>query len=151
MNDTIKDITNYLFDCNFTDDAFDPEGAEVHLDKSRDLMEAYPWIDIIQEWHNYLYTKCNSLEKIINFANLFYYYEGAENYNPEPYKFLGYLYANVDMDRYWDQAGELFESISITMLERQLLINTMEDPYYNPLKDPKIVSEIKKWHKSNPQ
>jgi len=145
MKQTIKEVTDYLFCCEFMDDSFDPDGNEIHLDTAQELFESYPWNDIIQEWHNYLYTNCHTPHEIINFANLFYYYDGANDYNPDPYRFLGYLYAHVDMDTYWDEAGELFDSIAISILENQLLISTSEDPYYNPLKDPKILLEIERW------
>ena len=141
MIDTIKDTTLYLFNCDFFSDNFDPEGKEYHLDKAQELQESFPWVDIINEWHNYLYSNCNTPESVINFANLFFYYEGADNYNPEPYKFIGYLYSKVNMDIYWEQAGDLFDSIAIDILSNQQLINIAEDPYYNPLKDQKIIRE----------
>lgn len=145
MLNSIKDITTYLFDCNFFSDDFDPEGKEEHLDKAQELQESFPWSDIIREWHNYLYNNCHTAEDVINFANLFFYYEGADEYNPDPYRFIGYLYARVNMDTYWEQAGDLFDSIAIDILSNQQLINLAEDPYYNPLKDKKVIGEIEKW------
>ena len=145
MLNTIKDITTYLFNCDFFSDSFDPEGKEEHLDKAQELQESFPWVDIINEWHNYLYTNCLTAEEVINFANLFFYYEGADDYNPNPYKFIGYLYARVDMDIYWDQAGDLFDSIAIDILSNQQLIDITENPYYNPLKDKKVLDETIKW------
>ena len=44
------------------------------------------------------------------------------------------------MDKYWDEAGELFEGLVITILSNHGLVNLMEDPYYNPLKDGRIQS-----------
>lgn len=149
MNNNISDITQYLFNCNFFDESFDPENEEVHLDKAQELQSTYPWIDIITSWHDYLYTSCHSADEIINFANLFFYYEGADSFNPEPYKFLGYLYAFVDMDIYWDQAGELFESIAIDILSRQQLIDICENPYYNPLEDSNILKEVEIWKENS--
>jgi hypothetical protein len=145
MITSIYDTTLYLFSCNFFDDSFDPEGQEEHLDRAYELQKSYPWIDIITEWHNYLYNKCKTPEEVINFANLFFYYEGVSNYNPEPYKFLGYLYAKVDMDIYWDIAGDLFDSIAIDVLQNQCLIDLTENPYYNPLEDSNVIVEIDKW------
>lgn len=145
MINNIKDTTSYLFNCDFFSDDFDPEGQEVHLDKAQELQEVFPWIDIINEWHNFLYDNCNTPESVINFANLFFYYGGADDYNSDPFKFIGYLYAKVDMNIYWDQAGDLFDSIAIDILSNQQLIDISENPYYNPLKDPQIISEIKKW------
>ena len=145
MQKTLKEITEFLFNNNFMDDSFDPEGEEIHLYVSQKLFESHPCNDIIQEWHNDLYNNCHTATEVINFANLFYYYEGADNYNPEPYKFIGYLYAHVNMDKYWDEAGDLFDSIAIAILENQLLINTSNDPYYNPLTDPNILTAINNW------
>lgn len=145
MNKEIIKITKYLFDCDFFDDNFDPEDHEIHLDAAYKLQESFLWNDIIAEWHNYLFTNCKTPEEVINYANLFFYYGGANDYNPNPYKFLGYLYAHVDMDKYWDRAGDLFDSIAIDLLSEQLLIDIVEDPYYNPLKDPKVLEEIENW------
>jgi hypothetical protein len=145
MINDIKNITKYLFNCDFFNDDFDPEGKEEHLDMAHELQEKYPWSDIIDEWHNYLYTNCRTAEDVINYANLFFYYEGADEYNPDPYKFIGYLYARVNMDTYWEQAGDLFDSIAIDILSNQQLINLAEDPYYNPLKDKNIIDEIARW------
>lgn len=49
------------------------------------------------------------------------------------------------MDIYWDQAGDLFDSIAIDILSNQQLIDITENPYYNPLKDKKVLDEIIKW------
>ena len=84
MQNTIKEMTDFLFNCNFMDDNFDPEDNETHLDAAQELLELHPWNDVIQEWHNYLYTNCHTADEIINFANLFYYYSGADDYNPDP-------------------------------------------------------------------
>lgn len=147
MQESIKDITEYLYNCNFLDDNFDPENEEYHLDKANELCCTHQWNEIIEEWHKYLYEKCRTPEAVINFANLFYYYGGADRYNPEPYKFLGYLYKNVDMDVYWDNAGDLFDSIALNVLQNQGLIDIKNDPYYNPLEDKHILKEIDKWNK----
>ena len=145
MNSSISEITSFLFNTDFFDDAFDPEDNEIHLDKAQELFESFPWNDIITEWHNYLFNNCHSPEDVINYANLFFYYGGSEEYNPEPYKFLGYLYSHVDMESYWEKAGDLFDSIAINILQNQQLIDLNEDPYYDPLKDPKIIKEIANW------
>ena len=49
------------------------------------------------------------------------------------------------MDIYWEQAGDLFDSIAIDILSKQQLINIVENPYYNPLKDQKIIRETRNW------
>jgi len=142
MKDKLEQITEELFSQNFFDDNFDPDGQEINLDKAQELMEQYPWNDIITVWHEHLYNKCASPEEVINFANLFIYYGGTDGYNPNPYKFLGYLFYRVDMDVYYDDAYNTFEAISLNILSYQNLIDLNEDPYYTPLKDSKILSEI---------
>ena len=145
MNESITKTTQYLFNVNFFDDTFDPEGKEEHLEKSKELISSFQWNDIITEWHNYLFNNCKTVSSVINYANLFFYYGGAQLYNPDPYTFLGYLYAYVDMDEYWDEAGDLFDSISIDILQNQLLLDLKENPFYSPLEDPNILDKIEYW------
>ena len=40
--------------------------------------------------------------------NLYVYYDAASMKIPDPLDFISYLYYRVDMDEYWDEAGELF-------------------------------------------
>ncbi|WP_026506534.1 hypothetical protein [Butyrivibrio sp. MC2013] len=142
---SIHEITNYLFQCDYFDDNFDPDGDEQHLDKAYELFQKFIWDDIIVEWNKYLFENCHTSDEVINYANLFIYYEAASKYNPEPYTFLGYLYAHVDLDKEWDKAGDLFDSIAIEMLGAQNLIDLMEDPYYSPLKDERILKSVDYW------
>ena len=129
MNKNIKEITDYLFRCDYFDESFDPEGEENHLSEAEELQVSFPWNDIIVEWHKYLYTQCKTEDDVINFANLFMYYGGADNYNPDPYKFLGYLYSQIDLDKRWDDAGDLLDSIAIDVLSYQQLIDLQSNPY----------------------
>ena len=142
---TIDEYTNYLFNCCFTDDAFDPEDHEDHLKMSWELFDNYSWEDIYPVWVEYLHTKCDTPEDVINFVNLYIYYEGADQTVPNPIEFISYLYFKVDMDKYWDEAGDLFDGLAINILSKQGLVNTMENPYYNPLKDERILSGISAW------
>ena len=73
-NSTIKNETEYLFRCDFFSDEFDPDGEEEHLDRADNLLEAYPWKDIFNSWHDFLHANCKTPEEVINFCNLFFYY-----------------------------------------------------------------------------
>ena len=139
---TIEEYTNYLLNCRFTDDSFDPEGHEEHLQASWELFENYSWEEIAPAWMEHLYMNCKTPEEVINFVNLFIYYEAADRPINDPIKFIGYLYYKVDMDKYWNEAGELFEGVAITILSKSGLVNTMADPYYNPMKDSRIIKEV---------
>lgn len=145
---TVKEYTNYLLSCRFTDDSFDPEGHEEHLQASRELFENYSWEEIYPVWMGHLYTDCKTPEEVINFVNLFIYYEAADQPISDPIKFIGYLYYKVDMDKYWDQAGELFEGVAINVLSKSGLLDTTVDPYYTPMKDSRILKEIDELRKA---
>ena len=142
---TIEEYTDYLFNCCFTDDAFDPEEHEDHLKMSWELFDNYSWADIYPVWDRYLHTKCETPEDVINFVNLFIYYEAADLTVPNPVDFISYLFYKVDMDKYWDEAGDLFDGLAINILSKQGLVNMMENPYYSPLKDERILAGVSSW------
>ena len=142
---TIEEFTAYLFGCNFTDDNFDPEDNEEHLKASWELFEKFTWEEIYPVWKHYLQTACLTPDDVINFVNLYVYYEASDLPVPEPIEFIGYLYSQVDMDQYWDNAGELFEGLAISVLTKTGNLNLMETPYYNPLKDERVLNSISRW------
>lgn len=79
---------------------------------------------------------------VINFVNLYIYYEATDLKIPAPLDFVSYLYYRVDMNKYWDEAGELFEGLAISILSKHGLINMMKNPYYDPTKDERILNRI---------
>ncbi len=66
----------------------------------------------------------------------------ADKKIPDPSDFISYLYYRVDMDLYWDDVGELFEGLAISILSNHGLANMLEDPYYDPAKDARILNRI---------
>jgi hypothetical protein len=139
---TIEEYSNYLLNCHFTDDSFDPEDHEDHLKASWELFENYPWEDIYPVWMRRLHENCLTPTDVINFVNLYIYYDAANKKIPDPFDLISYLYYRVDMDNYWDEAGELFEGLAINILSKHGLLNMMADPYYDPTKDERILSRI---------
>ena len=61
------------------------------------------------------------------------------------------IYYKVDMEKYWEEAGETFESLSISLLEECGKINLLKDPFYTPMNDLEILKHIEKWRQSNGQ
>ena len=57
-------------------------------------------------------------------------------------KFIGYLYSRVDMDRYWDDAGELFERHAVSVLTKTGHLYMMETSCYDLLKDERVLDSI---------
>lgn len=142
---TIEEYTDYLFNCRFTDDTFDPEDNEEHLKMSWELFDNYSWEEIYPVWIRHLHKECATPDDVINFVNLYVYYDAADMKIPDPIKFVSYLYYRVDMDAYWDKAGELFDGLTISILSKHDMINMTADPYYNPLKDERILTGISNW------
>ena len=138
---SIEEYANYLFNCCFTD----AEDHEDHLKMSWELFDNYAWLDIYPVWIQYLHAKCEMPEDVINFVNLYVYYEVADQTVPNPVEFLSYLYFKIDMEKYWDEAGELFDGLAVNIFSRQGLVNIMENPYYSPLKDERILSDVAAW------
>lgn len=142
--DVINQETEYLFNCNFFSDDFDPEDNCTHLDRAELLLDNYDWKDIFQAWNSFLHTKCPSTGDVINFCNLFVYYGGHENFIPDPYEFIGYLYYRINLDLYWDEASSVLDSIAIGILSRTGEVNLSKQPDYRPEKDSKIIAEVEK-------
>ena len=147
MSKEIYSISKYLLECDFMDDRFDPEGNEEHLNAADDLLSLYPWQDIYPVWEDFLFNHCTTPEKVINFVNLYIYYGASDYPIPNPLQFVGYIYYMVDMDKYWDEAGELFDGLAIRLLSYGKLVDILEDPYYSPLKDKRIEAKIAEWKK----
>ena len=143
----IKNETEYLFKCDFFSDEFDPDGEEEHLDRADNLLEAYPWKDIFNSWNDFLHANCKTPEEVINFCNLFYYYGGTDQFIPEPYSFLGYIFSIVDWDKNWDTAGDFLDGFCISILEKAGEVSLVKDPYYQPWNDPKLQQAVNA-HKS---
>ena len=97
---SIQEYTDYLFNCRFTDENFDPQDHEDHLKTSWELFESYDCNSIYPAWLNHLYNNCHTPEDVINFVNLYIYYEASENSLDNPLGFIGYLYYRVDMDEF---------------------------------------------------
>lgn len=77
------------------------------------------------------------------------YYGGLDYYVPHPYDFIGYIYYMVDINKYWNDAGDLLDNMSITILENSGDLSTTQDPYYQSWKDPRILNAIEEWRKKD--
>ena len=145
MLNTIQEYTEYLFDCDFMADSFDPEGNEEHLKVSWECLEKFEWDEVFTTWEAYLYSKCSSVEAVINFVNLYFYYDCSNKKVHDAIKFISYLFYKVDIDKYWDEAGELFYSLTIDVLSNNGFLSQVEAVYYDPLDDPRITAAVYRW------
>lgn len=141
----LEAYTNYLFNCNFNSENFDPDGNETHLDIVEKIREEYPWTQIIEEWTTYLYEKCITPQEVLNFCNLFIYYGGTDNYVPNPYKFSGYLLYKLNVLLDDSNIFNLIDGLIISILQYQGLVNLNNNPYYSIEKDNNIITAKEKW------
>ena len=147
MNKDVKDLSkeaNYLFNLNFYKDLTSDEIEDTYLDYVDTLLNNYNWFDIFNSWFDYLKTSCPNDDDVINWANLFLWYDGCEHPIPDPYEFLGYLFYRVDVSKNAD-AQHIFDSISISVLEKIGKVDIVSDTTYTPESDPEILKAVAKW------
>lgn len=51
------------------------------------------------------------------------------------------------MDKYWDAAGDLFDSLTIEVMTTAKLVDIVADPYYSPFEDKRIQEGVARWKK----
>jgi len=143
-NISLKEITKYLFDCDFNDPTFDDETSE-HGEAAETLIRELGWPEVFDSWFDYLLNNCPTEKAVVNFANLFFYYGGADRPLRDPYRFISYLYYRVDTSKYEDDAITIFDSIAIAMLSKIGDVSLEKTPDYAPENDAAIKEAVEKW------
>lgn len=142
-NELLEKI-NFLFECDFFSDDFDPDGEEIHSDANNDLIEKYDKKDILDCSLDYFYSHCKFVNDIINFCNLFFYYGYQDIDNPHAIEFLGYIFSVINYDDYPD-TYDFIDSFACSVMEHNKLASLYNDPYYAPEKDERIIKAIEVW------
>lgn len=145
----LKRKIEYLFSCDYFADDFDPEGNEIHYDMAQELLDNFEWNLIYKEIFKHLIGECKTPKDIYNFCNLYFSYLFDEQEVPNPYEFLGFITYKIDLDNNWDNYGDFIDSFAISILEKSNLVDTVKNPYYNFLKDPKIIEAIETWRNND--
>lgn len=143
------EATDHLFNCDFNDENFDPDGAQVHLELAEQIISNYSWKNVFEAWNSYLRNRCKTTEQVINFCNLFYYYGGQDHVIPNPYDFIGYLLYMIDVDKSWEETGDLIDSLCVSVLEKAGFVSLVKDPYYQVWRDPKALAAADSYRKQN--
>ena len=144
--DELMRSVDYLYNCDFFSDEFDPEDHEEHLHKAAEIMQMYTYTDFHQASFKWMRSHCASPEQYINFANLYFYYGGADFYVDNPYPFLAYLYNGIDWERdsvNAEKADEIFWSVAVDLLQHSEMYHGYADEY-DPFKDPVLTEERKR-------
>ena len=134
---------DYLFNCNFFDDSFDPEDHEDHQDFADKVLQSYSWDEIYGYFFRHLTQDCTTAESVYNATNLYFVYCFDKNPVPNPYELVGYVLFRIDLDKYWDEYGDFIDSFAVSVLESSKKVSLMTDPYYAPWEDPKSLSKWK--------
>lgn len=142
--DLIESI-DYLFNCDYFSDNFDPEGHEEHQDFAKTLLENYSWEQIYDGVFAFVTNNCTTPEATYNAINLYYCYLFDKKIIPNPYEFCGYILYRIDLDKYWDEYGDFVDSFVISILETCGVVNLKQNPYYQPWEDEKILKAIEEW------
>ena len=144
--ETIKEITKKLFSVKYETDLEDDEVYDKYVDMASQLIEKNDWLDVYSCWYYYLINNCKTEEDILNFAHLFWYYEGYNQVIPNPIEFCSYFYANISLENQLENSPVL-DGIAWYALKNSDKYSNVE-PYFEnfePLRTPEIISGIKKW------
>lgn len=134
---SIKEITNYLFDIDYWSDDYD-ETENERFEILEKLLSDYPWKDIWNEWVLYLIEKCTTSRDIENYLDLLFAYEISKQFIPNPIDFAGYLYHRIGNDLLIGDLQHMMDSVIIPILQHQGLLD-----YYDNCIAPEADSRIK--------
>ncbi len=144
---SLQEDLRYLFDCNFFDEDFDPEGNETHQDFAGNVLAKYNWEDVYNWFFCHLTTDCISAEAVYNALNLYYCYCFDEYPIRNPYELIGYILARIDLDAHWDEYGDFIDGFANSILQKTGNIDLQKDPYYQCWKDPHVQQSVEEWRK----
>ncbi len=143
---TIKEITKELFSVNYEDDFEDEEVADAYERKADEMIKNYKWSDVYACWYDYLINSCDGEEKVLNFANLFWCYEGYRQFIPNAVEFCAFFYACISFDHH-PEAISVVDGIAWNALVKSGTISQSEISFddFAPADVPAIGEAINKW------
>lgn len=139
-----KKEIEYLFDCDYFSDDFDPAGNEEHAKFADKLVSENMWEDVFETIKQYVSENVKTEKQIVNFVNHYMGYGFARKVIDYPYQFIAYFYKYFDVDKNWDNGGESIDSFATCILDTCDCIDLVEDPYYDASKDKKLLNEVEK-------
>lgn len=111
-----------------------------------ELIKKNNWHDVHACWYDYLINKCKTEEEILNFANLFWLYEGYNQIIPNPVEFCSFFYARSSFERH-HEAIPVVDGIAWCALVNSGIISESDSSFenYAPYDYPLITEAINKW------
>jgi hypothetical protein len=145
---TLDEITEKLFNVDFEKDLDDEKKYDEYVNMAADTIKQNGWENVYKSWYDYLINCCKSEDSIINFANLFWSYEGYKQVIPNPYEFCGYFYANICLEKQTDIIPVL-DGITWNALVNSSIYSSNDNYFedFSPFNDEKLLESIDKWKK----
>ncbi len=141
--DEIRAVTKEIFS------APDAEQYAPLRQKAEGLIQRHGWDAVYPAWKEYLFTCCDTPEKVYDFAVRYEVYGGLDHRVRRPYDFLGYIMYRLGPDDPY-RLGEIFLDIGIGMVSqagRRREADEWYNPYYMPDQDPLILAWVRKYKK----
>ena len=142
---TIKELNQEIFSINYKHDFQDDSIMNLYIEKAKKLIDDNNWSDIYECWYQYLINECKDEESILNFANLFWCYGGADHCVYNAIELVAYFVAYSDRKKH-PEWYPLLDGISRDLFKNSGIITNediIERDYY-VLSDPRIWKEVKR-------
>jgi len=115
--------------------------------KGRKTIKNNPWTDVFDTWFEYLKSSCKTEEEIINFISVYWAIQIPHckklPLGRDPYDFIGYLLAKIDVNKYEDFCNGIVTPIAIDVLGKSWENDAFI--YYDYWNDPKVIEASKKY------
>ena len=137
-----NEILNKLFKSDYSNTT--PEEFAKLDEVAHPILQKNSWDDVYGCFDNYLRNECKTDDDVINYVNFFIHYLGLKFQIPsqyDPYDLIGYILSMVDLEKRWDDCGDLFDGFA----NQALRIDLYHDPYYQFWRDPKILAIANKY------
>lgn len=145
---TIKEITKKLFSVSYENDLNDDKISAAYENMATELIKNNKWLDVYACWYDYLVNSCNGEEDVLNFANLFWCYEGYKQFIPNALEFCAFFYACVSFDHH-PEAISVIDGITWYALMNSGIISQSELSFedFAPANITTLTEAINKWKK----
>ena len=142
---SIKEITKKLFSIDYETDLEDDNVSEIYENLADEFIKTNKWLDIYKCWYDYLINDCKTEQEVLNFANLFWFYEGYNQFIPNAVEFCTFFYTCISFEH--PEATPVVDGIAWHALVNAGVINKFDFSFDNfAPNDFKILTdEINKW------
>lgn len=149
MNNKLSFITETLYARNLDSENITDDEMYAYEDLAESAIQQFGWDAVFVSWNEYLRTNCKTGFDAVNFANLFYCYDGVKHPIPDPYGFLAFFYYLMDLKPAEFDAVDIMDGISTEILLRNGYLSQEQAYDYIPEKDDHMVAAVEKLMEKN--